>query len=442
MRWRALCLLGLLPALLLPAAATEGPWRLGGEPRAYALDNGLSVILQQDVAAPITVVQLLVRSGDRDAPPGLSGMAYLVARLCLEIPDQGALQQLMDLGSSFSLAVGDEQSLVTIRCLSRHLDPTLAVLASMMGAPLFSDLRIDGVKDLMRHLQKMEVDDPDFFMRKTVAAAFYGDSASGAASFGTEASLRSITRKDVQSFFRSHFIAGNMIAVVISDLDEEEVRPLIAQRLGRLAAGERPPRRAVSPRRPPQPEQAVERRTAQTLVSVSMPLPERTADSFVLASLLESWLGKGIGSRLWRLRSRGELAYGLNAELQPNREAMLLSVYLKTENRRSAGAQAELARLLQEIHGQGVGADELASAKAYARAVFWRENETRERRAAFLAFLEGAGLSYRIAGDFAERLDKVGLEEFNTFLSSSLAPERWFTLRIGPAAGEANGSYE
>jgi zinc protease len=434
------CLVSLLA--FLPAAAAAGedaPWRLGREPRAFTLNNGLTVILQEDGAAPITVAQLLVRGGDRDDPPGMPGLSYLAARLSLEIGEPSKLQQLMDLGSSFSLSAGGDYSLVTIRSLSRHFDATLAVLAAMITEPLVSDLRVDSDKDLMRHLQKMEVDDPDSLMRKTLAGVFYDGAAYGAARFGDEASLARIGRKDIQSFLRSHYVAGNMTLVVISDLDEAEIRPLLASRLGGIAAGERPPSRPVPLRRPAQPAMAVERQTAQVLVSLTVQLPELNAGNFVLASLLESWLGKGIGSRLWRLRSRGSLAYGVNAEVQPNREAMLLSVSLKTDARRSAEAQAELEQLMRQAGSDGITAPELDAAKAYARADFWRENETREHRAATLAFLEGSGLSYRLGGSFTRRLEEIGLGEFNDFLRTWLAPPRWFILRIGPLGGGSSG---
>lgn len=433
MKPRLLALLILLLALL-PAGvkgSSGAPWRLGREPRAFTLDNGMTVILQQDASAPITVTQLLVRGGDNDDPPGLGGLAYITARLGLEITEQARLQQLMDFGSSFALSVMGDYSLVTIRSLSRHVDATLDVLSGMMSEPLVSDLRVGALKDHMRHLQKLETDDPDMLMAKTLAAAYFGASGYGAARYGDEASLARIGRKDIQSFFRSHYVAGNMVAVVISDLDEETVKPLIARRLGRFPAGERPPSRSLPPRRPP-PALAVERQTAQTLVSLSVSLPELNAENFFLGALLESWLGKGIGSRLWPLRSRGNLAYGLNAELQPNRDAMLLNVYMKTEARRSPEARSELERLLKAVGGDGIDEAGLASAKAYARADFWRENESRERRAATLAFLEGSGLSWRLAGDFGERLEKIGLEDFNGFLRAWLAPERWVSLMIGP----------
>ncbi len=431
---RLAALAALLAATGLLAPAADG-WALGSEPASFVLDNGLEVVLQRDGSAPITVVQLLVRGGDGDDPPGLPGLAYLTARLSLEVTDGGKLQQLIDMGSSFSLDVGGDYALITIRALSRHLDDTLAVLAAMVSEPLFTDLRIGAIKEHMDFLRQLEEDDPVDLMRKTVAASFYDRPACGAARYGTEESLGRLGRRDVQAFHRGRYVGGNMTAFVASDRTPEELRPLLGRRLGRFAAGPRAEPLPLAPARLAQAETALERKTAQALVSVSASLPPLSEANFPLAWLLESWLGKGSGSRLWRLRGRGGLAYGLNAELRPHRRGMLLSAYVLTGAARRAEARAELARLLREAGAEGIGAAELEAAKAFARAEFRRSAETRERRAALLALFEGAGLSWRLAGNFEERLQGIGLDEFNAFLRAALAPERWLQLDIGPAAG-------
>ena len=436
-----LALLLAATGLLAPGA---GGWALGGEPAGFTLDNGLEVVLQRDSAAPITVVQLLVRGGDGDEPAGLGGLAFLTARLSLEVTDGDKLQQLIDMGSSFSLDVGGDYTLITIRALSRHLDDTLAVLAAMVAEPLFSDLRIGGIKELMAFLRKLEDDDPVDLMRKTAAESFYDRPACGAARYGTEESLGRLGRRDVQAFHRSRYVGGNMTAFIVSDQTAEELRPLLERRLGRFAAGPRAEPLPLAPSRPAQPELALERKTAQALVAVSTPLPPLSDANFPLAWLLESWLGKGSGSRLWRLRGRAGLAYGLNAELRPHRRGMLLSAYVLSGAGRRAEARAELARLLREAAAEGIGAAELEAAKAFACAEFRRAGETRERRAALLALFEGVGVSWRRAGDFEARLRAIGADEFNAFLKAALAPERWFQLEIGPAAGtgEEKGGAE
>lgn len=426
------CLLCLL-ALASLGQGQAGPWQLGREPQRLVLANGMTLIAQTDEACANSVVQLLVKGGSRDDPAGGSGLAYLTMRLALEIPDQTKLRDLLAFGSSFSLHVSDDYSLITIRSLSRHLPATLEILTAIFNQPLFSGLRIDNVKEQMRHLQKKEADEPAALMRARSAESFFGSDGYGARLFGDEASLATLGRKEVQEFFNTHFVAANMVAVTVSDLGADALKPMFDRLLGRLPAGSKFPARMPQPGRAAPPSVAISRQTAQTLVAYAVLLPPLDEENYLLAALLESWLGKGIGCRLWSLREQSDLTYGVNAEVLPLHDAMLLTVYLRTGADRAAEAQKSLRGILDEIHANGVGAEELSASRTYAQADFWRDNESRERRAATMAFLEGMGLSYRLAGDFHARLGAVQPERFNRFLREWLAPARWLALRIGPS---------
>jgi zinc protease len=413
-------------------SAQDGKWQLGREPHAFALENGLAVILQNDDAAANSVVQLFIRGGSSGDPAGRAGLAYLTMRLALEIPDQTKLRQLMDFGSSFSLHVGEDYSLVTIRALSRHLQPTLEILAAIFNQPLFSGLRIESIKEQMLHLQKKEIDDPTKLMAELTAGNFFGSSGYGAKLFGEEASLAAISKKDIQDFFSTHFVAANMVAVIISDLNEDSIKPMLGRFLGGLPVGRKLMPPVLPAGKAAQASLTVTRRSAQTHLACAVLLPGLSAENFLMASLLETWLGKGIGCKLWPLRDQSDLTYGVNAEVQPQKDAMLLIVYLKTDCRRADEAQKSLLQILKTVYENGIGEDELSTSRAYKLADFWRENETRERRAATLAFMEGMGLSYRLAGEFDIRLGAVQQDQLNRFIRDWLAPERWFVLRIGP----------
>jgi zinc protease len=425
------CIL-LILTLAAAVGAQDGPWQLGREPQRFVLDNGLTVIYQCDDAAANSVLQLFIRGGSRDDPKAGSGLAYLTMRLALEIPDQTTLQRLMDFGSSFSLHVGEDYSLITIRALSRHLQPTLEIVTGIFVAPLFSGPRIDGIKTQMRHLQKRATDEPNELMRTLAAGNFFGADGYGAALFGDETSLAALNKKDIQAFFNAHFAAANMVAVIVSDLDDAALKPMLARFLGRLPAGQKLSPLPVPAVKSAQPALTITRQLAQTHIACAVLLPGLSADNLLKASLLQTWLGKGVGCKLWPLREQSDLTYGVNADLLPLQAAMLLNVYLKTGAARADEAQKSLLHILQSVYADGISEADLAAAAAYARADFWRENETRERRAATMAFMEGMGLSYRLAGDFAARLGAVGRDEFNRFLRDWLAPERWFILRIGP----------
>ena len=427
-----LCCFLCVCALAAVALAQDIPWRLGREPQRFVLENGLTVILQDDGAAANSVVQLFVRGGSRDDPPNGSGLAYLTMRLALEIPDQTKLRQLMEFGSSFSLNVSGDYSLITIRALSRHLQPTLEILTAMLAEPLFSGLRIDGIKEQMLHLQRKESDDPNALMRMLTARNFFGVSGYGASLFGDEASLAAIRKKEIQAFFDSHLSAANMVAVIVSDLDDASLKPLLVGLLGRLATGSRSLSGTLPAGQAEKTALTVTRQSAQTHVACAVLLPGLSVQNYLLVSLLETWLGKGIGCKLWPLRDQSDLTYGVNADVLPLKDGMLLNVYLKTGFERADEAQKSLLEILKAVHENGISEAELSAAKAYAQADFWRENEARERRAATLAFMEGMGLSYRLAGDFAARLQTISAGELNRFIRDWLAPQRWFLLRIGP----------
>ncbi len=81
---RACCLVALLSALIVPAAARSA------EPRKvvsiegiteYELDNGLRVLLYPDASAPRVTVNLTVLVGSRHEGYGETGMAHLLEHM-------------------------------------------------------------------------------------------------------------------------------------------------------------------------------------------------------------------------------------------------------------------------------------------------------------------------------------------------------------------------
>ena len=154
-----------------------------------------------------------------------------------------------------------------------------------------------------------------------------------------------------------------------------------------------------------------------------------------MASLLETWLGKGIGSRLWRLRSRGEPG------LRPVRRRAAQRAGHAAERVRctpkagaGAEAQAELERLMRDRCPKAASAPpSWPRTRPMPGPISGVRTRRRERRAATLAFLEGSGLSFRLAGDFTQRLERDRSGGIQRFIRAWLAPERWFSLRIGPS---------
>jgi predicted Zn-dependent peptidase len=88
--------------------------------------------------------------------------------------------------------------------------------------------------------------------------------------------------------------------------------------------------------------------------------------------------------------------------------------------------------VLDELHSNGVTEEELSMTKSYSKALFLRNNETKESRALTRGNFETIGLDYSYFAKFIEEINTVSAEEINTFIQKILAPEKRVQVIIGP----------
>ena len=425
MRGRAAALL-LLTALWSTAALRLEALLVRNKVQRIVLPNGLILIYQKDNSSAITSVDILIKGGKRAEPEGMSGLAYLTTRLMLEIQDNQSAQELMIQASPLALTGQADYSLISIDSLSEHLDETLRIVSRSLQWPLFSSIRIDAVKKNMETQRDRESEEALAQSRAFQLQAFFGPTGYGASSYGKAETLKAIKSRDISRFYEAHFQAPEIILSAVSDLEAEEIKTLLIKHLKEIRR--RQPVE-LSPAPPPtappaRKEFRAEKDILQSLVSAGFSLPGVTDRLFVLATLTESLLGKGVASRLWRLRQDEKLAYDVNCHYTPMKESSLLEAYLETENRKKDTALAALRQTLGEVWQKGVGSDELDAAKKIALTDLLRANEAKSKRALNLAVYEALGLGF----DFLERIpalfETVTVAEMNSFLSSNLDPDR------------------
>lgn len=400
-----------------------------------SLDNGLAVICEKDTASQVTVLNLLVGGGQKAEPAGLEGLAYLTTRLAIEIPDQGKLQDLLVKASRHSLAAKGDYSMIQIECLSENFEDTLKIFADILMDPLFSNIRVSYIKDNMAHLQKIQSDDSVNLGHLAQLEAIFGKAGYGRSFCGTEDSLKKIKGKDIENFYKEHFLAQQIIAAVISDLEPEKVYDLLKKYLSKFPARKAPP--AAEPAPPAVTasaarETAIEKETKQCLVSVAYPLPPASAKTFVQNYLLENLLGKGPGSRLWGLRSEEKLAYNVNAQATQMKDGGILEAYLETDAAKKDTAAEALKKILAGLFEKGLDEEELQTAKVSAKAQFLRLNETKDKRAFTFVVFESLGFGFDFLTRFPQELEAVTLADMNAHIKNILAPEKASAVIVGP----------
>jgi len=419
-----------------PGAPPASPWK--ERPVKFRLANGLNGFYQHDMTSAVTVVVMFISGGKRDVPAGKDGLGYLATRLGVEIPDPDTARLIISQATRMKVSVAEDYAVISLQCLSENLEPAVKVASELIQGRIFSGLRIEHNKESMALLGRAGEDDAVQTGHRAAFKAFFQGRGYGSADYGTEESLKGLTKKDIIAYDRRHLVKGGLLFSVCSDLDKEKVLKLLEQNFTKIPEGESASDENPLPASCPSDRKVVLVKDAKQSYVARVflcPFSPAAPGVFAKACLAEAILGKGAGSRLWALRAAHELAYSVNARLTWTRICGLMECYLETEKAKRDKAVESLDNVLKVFFDQGVTADELDMAKALARTEFLRFNEAKEPRCLSLGHFEILGLGADYFSAVFDDLKAVTPEDMNAFIKTVFSPEASLLVVVGGGAG-------
>ena len=425
-----LCYAVIVTLISAWSARPDPSWALAAQKKV--LQSGLTVIQERDASSSTTFLEIIIKGGKRVEPPGKTGLSFLTSRLAIEIPDSNKIQELVGLASRISVTSRGDYALITVDCLSSNVEATIKIVAKVILDPLFSGLRLDAVKKHEQHQSEIEQDDSAAVGHLANLHAFFANTGYEGSIYGDEKSLDAIKMKDVKDFYKTYFVASNIIFSWSSDLQEGAVLQMVEKYFAAVPRGNPVAFGPLSVAFPEEKKGFIERDTKQTFVSLAFPVPRVSPRSYALSYFVETLLGRGPGSLLWPLRSEERLAYNVNCQLTQMQEGGLLEAFLETDNKKRDIALEALKRTLGGLFEKGITSEELEVTKTMARANFLRTNEVKSVRATTLGSFEALGLGFGYFSELLSFLDSLTLEEVNAFIKEVFAPEKSFELVVGP----------
>jgi predicted Zn-dependent peptidase len=405
---------------------------LKNQPTKDILSNGLTFIHQKDDSSATTVVNILIKGGKRRQPEGKEGVAFLTARLCLDLPDQNTLQRLMNQATNRTYFCRNDFSVIKISCLSEHLEEAIKLSTQILKDPLISGLRIERIKEVMNHYRKLQEDEPiNVAHTAALDSLFFGSPYAGSI-YGTEKTLKEVKKRDVEDYFKKHVRAGNMIVAVSTNLEKETALNIMQPYLESFPEGI--PQEVDPIAFSPVEEKSLflEKDAKQTLVYMAFPLPEISNRNYIFATMLQNLLGKGVNSKLWSLRTEKKLAYIVNSRAFHMEEGGVLEAYLETDQTKKDSAIEELKKTIQDLYRNGISDEEFRVTKVLSKGMAIRDNETKDVKTYNLAFMEALGLGYDFLNRILSEIEATTLEEFNAFIQEVLNSEKAVTITVGP----------
>lgn len=434
-----LLLLGVLLMTVPKSAVGEGLQVPQYE--TVKLENGMTLLLLEHAVVPMVSVELWVRAGAVEDPADKAGLSALTAEALRKgAGDRGAAEfaEAVDfLGAQFGTSVNQDRVRISMNLLARDMETGMDLLADAVLRPAFDGDEIEKLRSQMAESIVQAKDNPRNVLGDYHAANLYGDHPYGSPVDGTETSLEKLSRGDVERFHRDYYGADRMILTVAGDIDAGEVRSMVEARFGDL----KPAKEKAKAVPPPAPAEGNRVRlvnktdTPQTWFRIGCLGPAFDHPDYAAAEVVRTVFGGRFTSWLNnKLRIETGLTYGASYQFNPWAQPgpAYISSFTATE---TTGDALKLAmEQLDRLHTEGIGAEDLASAKAYMKGQSPYDYETAADLAGALTQLEYYGVSRDRLDSLFRAIDDVTVEDCRAAIQKYFQRENLVITAIGVEA--------
>lgn len=250
----------------------------------------------------------------------------------------------------------------------------------------------------------------------------------GRAVIGSEADIRNLTRKDIETFFDTYYTPDHIIVSIVGDVDPAQVKQLAQAYFGRYKGRSSAPDVQAVMLQQTQPQEVTLRLPTQPWYLEGYQRPAMTDPDEAVYQVLSSILGDGRTSRFYRsLVEEKQLAlnYSIGNGFPGDRYSNLLLIYALTApghtvEELAAAIDTEINRLKTEP----VSAAELDRVKTQARAGLLQTLASNEGMSNLLAEYEAKTGSWQNLFALLKSIDAVTAADVQRVAQATFRPEK------------------
>ncbi|HVO27269.1 MAG TPA: pitrilysin family protein [Candidatus Margulisiibacteriota bacterium] len=389
----------------------------------------MRLIVSEQHALPMVVVQVLVDAGARRDPAGKEGVASLTADLLTEGTRSRTASQIKEavdfIGAGFDTSADTDFAMMSLTVLRNDLETGLGLLTDVLLHPTFPEAEVVRRREAALATIKANEDNPGSVAQRAFVEAVFRGEPYGHVAIGTAVSVQRLTRADVEAFYKQHYRPDGTIIVVAGDVTAADIE----QRLQRALA-EWQTRQAEPFQYPP-----VKAAHPET-VSIDKPITQANVllghrgvardnpDYYALTVMNFILGGGGFTSRLLdNIRTKAGLAYSVASYFVAGKSPGSFQVSLQTKNESATDAIARSCAELERIRNEPVSDEELADAKLYLTGSFPLKLDSTAKIASFLAQVEFFNLGADYADTYVQRINAVTKEDVLRVARQYLHPD-------------------
>lgn len=405
------------------------------------LENGLTVVWEEDHRQPIVALEVRIKGGLRGEGRWVgSGITHFIEHMLFKgTPSRpaGTLEQeVRRYGGTINAFTSVDMTGVSLFVESRSLREALGLLADVLQHTQFDPAELEKERAVIVSEIQMNLDDPDRRLLKSLWQRAFLEHPYRHPILGYPELLARLTSDDLKALYASQYQPQQVVVACVGDLDGARLGELAQEAFGSWPRGIAEPLQSLVPQEPPlvsAREEWVELPLQHAYAMAAFPSTRLTDPEVPALDVLANILGQGQSSRLYEtVVRRRQLAHGMSAWNDTPYDPGLFAIQCRTDPEKFASAREAMLEIIAEVKRRGVSEAELAKAKRSLAASYLFGRQTVEAKAGDLAnamMLTGDPLFSRA---YVERIEQVTREQVQEAAVRTLDPSRMVTVVLGP----------
>ncbi len=406
------------------------------------LSNGVQLYLVENHNLPLIQINLLIKSGWAADPADRPGAAALTADLLDEgTKKRNALQisdEIRSLGAHLGAGSGFDNSYVNLNTLKKNLGPALDLMADIVLNPTFPKEEMERKRENYLGRIAQESKRPFTIAYKIFNKQLFGEGHPYAQPYtgsGTEASIKGITRSDLESFYKANYLPNNAAFIVVGDITLNEAKSKLEKAFKKWKSGEVTGTEIVDIE--PLQETKVyvldKPGAAQSVIILGNPGLRRKDDDFLATTVMNNALGGQPTARLnMNIREDKGYTYGAFSVVTGRKARGAYFAYAEVQTEVTKESLVEFMKEFRGVIGDNpITEEELSESKDNLIKGFPQDFQTIGGIAGQL----GSMITYDLSMDewktYVDRVNSIDLSKAAKAATDYISPESLLIVVVG-----------
>ena len=348
------------------------------------------------------------------------------------VNEEDLANQFIDLGAQLNSSFDQDKSGFSVRTLTEKRSEAIDLLTLVLHKPNFDKDILE--REKKRYIASISQSEtmPGSIASKAFNKALYGEHPYGLSSSGEVQTIRKISKKDLNNFYKNNYFSNELSIVIVGDISRKE-----AEELGNKISSGFTQSKIASPiplvKEVKGQDIRISHPAKQAHLYYGAPIIKRGDPDFLTLYLGNYILGGGgFVSRLTQvIREDRGLAYSVYSYFMPFIEKGPFQIGVQTKKNQVDQAKKLIEKTVAEFIKDGPTSDELKRAKDFMIGGFPLKLDSNKSILEYVSMMAFYKYPLDYLDTFTKKIDKISAKEIKSAFQRRVDMSKFSTVIVG-----------